>query len=88
MQDHLFNMFRWSALSIKHPGFEEELEWRVAYTPRLARSEVITPAVRSVRGVPQIVQRLPLQRFDGTPFSTAIPDILNSVIFLAQPSTR
>lgn len=80
VQGHLFNMFKWSALSIKHPGFAEELEWRVAYTPSLAKSGVIRPAVRSIRGIPQIVQRLPLQKFEGSTFSTAIADILDSII--------
>ena len=80
VQHHLFNMFKWAALSVKHPGFAEELEWRVAYTPKMGLSEVIKPAVRSVRGVPQIVQCLPLTTFDGTAFSTSIPDLIDSII--------
>lgn len=77
---HLFNMFKWAALSVKHPGFGEELEWRVAYTPSLERSEVIVPDVKSFRGVPQTVYKLPLRRFQDTRFSTAIPDLIERII--------
>jgi hypothetical protein len=80
VQGHLFNMFKWSALSIKHPGFEEEREWRVTYTPKMGASEVLQPAVRAVRGLPQIVYRLPLRTFEGTSFSTAVPDIVDRII--------
>ncbi|MBZ0089416.1 MAG: DUF2971 domain-containing protein, partial [Thermoanaerobaculia bacterium] len=77
---HLFNMFKWAALSIKHPGFVEEQEWRVVYTPSLERSDVIAPDVKLIRGVPQTVYKLPLRKFDGTTFSTAVPDVIDKII--------
>jgi len=49
------------SVSLKHPGFYEEREWRVIYFPEMEKSEVIEEAVASVRGIPQIVQKIPLK---------------------------
>ena len=43
VKNHLFNMYKWAALAVKHPGFEEEREWRIAYAPKMDLSEVINP---------------------------------------------
>jgi hypothetical protein len=43
------------SVSLKHPGFYEEREWRIIYFPEMERSSVIEEAVASVRGVPQII---------------------------------
>ena len=80
IRNHLFNMYKWAALAVKHPGFLEEREWRIAYTPKMDVSAVITPAVRVVRGIPQVVHCLPLRRFEGEGFSTDIRDILSHII--------
>lgn len=79
VKGHLFNMFKWAALSIKHPGFLEELEWRVVHSPTLEPSKVLKPAIKTIRGVPQKVFRLPLQKFEDG-FSTAIPDLIDRII--------
>ncbi|KRA42049.1 DUF2971 domain-containing protein [Devosia sp. Root635] len=80
VKGHLFNMYKWAALAVKHPGFEEEREWRIAYTPKMGGSDVIESAVKVVRGVPQIVHKLPLRRFEGEDFSTDVRDILSHII--------
>jgi hypothetical protein len=80
MLGHLFNIFKWAALSIKHPGFHEEREWRIAHVPALATSPNVVSEVRSVRGMPQTVYKLPLRPFEKEGFSTAVPDILDRVI--------
>lgn len=77
---NLFNLLKWAALSIKHPGFLEELEWRVVHNPALETSDVVLPDVKSVRGVPQTIYRLPLRQFPDAGFSTAVPDIIDRVI--------
>lgn len=77
---HLFNVFKWAALSVKHPGFKEEREWRVAHIPALGTSDVVRSDVRSVRGVPQLVYKLPLRTFPDHGFSTAIPDLIDRII--------
>lgn len=81
VRDNLFNMFKWAALSIKHPGFAEEREWRVVYVPSLGLSDVILPEIQAINGVPQTIYKLPLRTFREDPdFSTAIPDILDRLI--------
>ncbi|MFL5814005.1 MAG: DUF2971 domain-containing protein [Bdellovibrionia bacterium] len=59
-------MFMFAALSAKHPGFKEEREWRVIYSPYLIRSTddkkpVVTKTIQSVHGVPQIIYKIPLK---------------------------
>jgi hypothetical protein len=48
------------AVGCKHPGFHEEREWRIIYIPEMWKSQVITQAVETIRGLPQIVQKIPL----------------------------
>lgn len=47
-------------MSIKHKGFEEEEEWRLLLLPDQYPTDGIDRAVESVRGVPQIVYKIPL----------------------------
>ena len=39
MKAHLFDVFKTAALCTKHPGFHEEREWRVVYSPTMDRSD-------------------------------------------------
>ncbi|MDQ7969388.1 MAG: DUF2971 domain-containing protein, partial [Oxalicibacterium faecigallinarum] len=57
----VFNMFRFAALCTKHPGFKEEQEWRIIYSPPLSRSPLVKTKVEVVRGKPQVVQKLMLK---------------------------
>lgn len=61
LRDNLWTALRFGTLCTKHPAFQEEREWRVIYSPNLERSPVIEPVVKAVRGIPQIVQMLPLR---------------------------
>jgi hypothetical protein len=54
-------MFMFAALSAKHPGFKEEREWRVIYSPRFMKSDVLIKTIQSVHGVPQIVYKIPFE---------------------------
>ena len=57
-------LFRWlvfMAVSMKHPGFHEEEEWRVIYIPSMDESKTIKAAVESIHGIPQVVQKIPLR---------------------------
>lgn len=49
-----------TAVSLKHPAFHEEREWRIVYLPDLFKSDVIEECVETVRGIPQVVQKIPL----------------------------
>lgn len=57
----ILNAFKFAVLCTKHPGFKEEREWRVVYTPKDAVSRFIKEELVTIQGVPQIVQKVPLK---------------------------
>lgn len=57
----LFEVFRLATLCTKHPGFAEEREWRIIYSPSLYESAKIRPAVFTFNGVPQKIYKIPLK---------------------------
>ncbi|CCA89783.1 DUF2971 domain-containing protein [Novosphingobium sp. PP1Y] len=48
-----------SMLSLKHPGFEEEQEWRVIHRPYEFSSSRLLPQTITIGGIPQAVYELP-----------------------------
>ncbi len=58
---HVFAIFRAAVLCTKHPGFAEEREWRIIYSPQYARSDRIIKEILPVGGVPQPVCKIPLE---------------------------
>ncbi|HEY1614318.1 MAG TPA: hypothetical protein VGF97_11560 [Rhizomicrobium sp.] len=58
----LFNMFFVGVACLKHRGFHEEREWRGIYAPQISKSSMIEQSIEVVGGVPQHVQKLPLDR--------------------------
>ena len=64
------------AVGLKHPAFDEEREWRVIYIPEMGKSEAIEQSVESVRGLPQIGQKIPLINNVGLGLHGAHPDNL------------
>ncbi|HPE30897.1 MAG TPA: DUF2971 domain-containing protein [Parvularculaceae bacterium] len=48
------------ALSNKHPGFKEELEWRIVYNELFGKGKILKQEVESINGVPQLVNKLPV----------------------------
>lgn len=76
-----FHLFRMAVLCTKHPGFAEEREWRVIYSPSLGVSRAIEKDVQVVRGVPQVINKIPLRNSpDEGLFGVAIPDLLERII--------
>lgn len=57
----MFSAFRSAVLCTKHPGFLEEREWRVIYSPSLAKSTRIISSIESVNGTPQSICKIPLK---------------------------
>ncbi|MBU1335045.1 MAG: DUF2971 domain-containing protein [Alphaproteobacteria bacterium] len=53
-------MLAFAAVSIKHPGFDEEREWRLVYLPTIFSSPAIVEERLTFRGVPQKVFKVPL----------------------------
>ncbi len=58
--DYVFEMLRAAMLCTKHPGFSEEREWRVIYSPIFAPSNVIKKSIETINGIPQLVCKIPL----------------------------
>ncbi|MCH7501516.1 MAG: DUF2971 domain-containing protein [Nitrospinae bacterium] len=51
-----------SILCIKHPGFSEELEWRVLSVPTIHNVEdFLIPHVACIKGTPQTIYKIPLK---------------------------
>ncbi len=61
VQSALLQMFRFAVLCTKHPGFDEELEWRVISSPSLRFTGHLASELEVVRGVPQRVLKVRLQ---------------------------
>lgn len=49
-----------TVIGAKHPAFKEEREFRIIYTPNILPSDYILSECVTVRGVPQVVQKIPL----------------------------
>jgi len=59
----IFNLMHFTALSTKHPGFAEEREWRVLYSPTVWKSDKIVSSIEVIGGVPQVIHKIPLQNY-------------------------
>lgn len=75
----IFQMFRYSVLCTKHPAFKEEREWRIIYSPAYP-SEVIEKEVEVIRGVPQLVYKIPLADVPDRLIGASPPGLVNRVI--------
>lgn len=77
----LFNVYKYAILCTKHPGFEEEREWRVVYSPTLDRSDKLIKDMQTIQGTPQTVYKIPLKNYPEEGFVGAeIPEIIDRVI--------
>lgn len=57
----LFEVFRMATLCTKHPGFAEEREWRIIYSPSMSESLRIKADLFTFDGVPQRIFKIPMQ---------------------------
>lgn len=74
-------VLQFAALCTKHPGFAEELEWRVIASPSVQTSSRVTREVELVRGVPQMVLKIKLENAPGEGlFGLALPELLDRII--------
>ena len=77
----LFQVFKQNVLCIKHPGFEEEREWRVVYTPKYEHSEFVTTSIETIANVPQEINKIPLRDIPQHGFvGASIPDLIDRII--------
>jgi len=78
---YVFNVFRSAALCIKHPGFDEEREWRVIYTPRVDKSPYVEKSIEVVSGAPEPIYKVPLKNLPDIGYSgLEIPKLLDRII--------
>lgn len=81
MLTNLYHAFRLAVLCTKHPGFKEEREWRIVYSPSHQRSDRIQRSVELIRGVPQIVHSVPFEDYPEEDLVGAeLPKLVNRVI--------
>jgi len=77
----VFHMFKMAVLCTKHPGFEEEKEWRVVYSPSFQQSDRLIKDIQVINGVPQPIYKIPLNDVPEEGFVGAeIPDLIERVI--------
>lgn len=77
----LFSLFQSTVIATKHPGFGEEAEWRVTHSPSMNPSERIKPYIRTVRGAPQTIYKIPLENVpDEGLVGLDIPELINRII--------
>lgn len=60
VEHYIFQAFKYAALCTKHPGFFEEREWRVIFSPRERHPGRISTSIQCINGVPQEVCEVPL----------------------------
>lgn len=78
---YLFFVLKVYALCVKHPGFNEEREWRIVYTPTMASSDRVLSSIESIQGVPQMVHKIPLANIPEENFHGAtISELIHKVI--------
>lgn len=73
-------MLQLATLSIKHPGFEEELEWRIIHRPHEWSSAAVMPFTMALGGLPQTIYQMPFHNPEGHPLHN-IPQLdLNDIL--------
>ena len=78
---YIHNMLFRFAIATKHPGFEEEKEWRLYYRPTESESPAITEEIVVIGGVPQKVCKLRLAHEpENGLFGADIPSLVDRVI--------
>jgi hypothetical protein len=60
VRNYMFAVLRSAVVCTKHPGFFEEREWRVIYSPSFLKSDRITSQIATIDGTPQSICKLPL----------------------------
>jgi len=79
--NYLFKTFKNSVSCVKHPGFQEEREWRVVYNPDHKSSEHVTSSIEIIDGVPQEIHKIPLKDIpEGNFFGASVPDFVEKII--------
>jgi hypothetical protein len=77
----LFYTFKYIVLCTKHPGFAEEKEWRLVYTPKDIKSEYVKGEIETINNVPQVVHKIPLKDIPEQNFTfPSISELIDRII--------
>jgi hypothetical protein len=77
----VFQMLVAGVTCSKHDGFKEEREWRLIYAPNRWPSKLIGRSTEVVRGIPQIVYKIPFDaRVAGIPGSLDLSQLFDQLI--------
>ncbi len=77
----IFEVFRMATLCTKHPGFAEEREWRIIYSPSMRESLRIKPDLFTFDGVPQRIFKIPLKNVvDEGLYGIEVREVLDRII--------
>jgi len=77
----VFHVFKMAVLCTKHPGFEEEKEWRVVYSTSMEKSDRLIKDIQTIGGIPQPIYKIPLKDVPEENFVGAeIPSLIERVI--------
>jgi hypothetical protein len=77
----VFSMLVAGVTCMKHEGFKEEREWRLVYSPNRWPSQLIERSTEIVRGIPQIVYKIPFDaRVTGVPDSLDFTQLFDQLI--------
>ena len=77
----LFRMFAFAGVCTKHPGFCEELEWRVTHAPWWQPSEYVKREIEVIDGAPQPVYKIPLEDIpERNLYGLTIPALIDRLI--------
>ncbi len=80
--NHIFLQILRIAVTFKHPGFNEEKEWRLIYSPQLIDSDYIDEEVEDIAGMPQVVQKIKFENgcvkslFKGASIKSELSQVL------------
>jgi hypothetical protein len=81
IKGRIFRMLAYAAACTKHPGFAEEVEWRVIHCPWWETSAHLVKEIEIIQGVPQPVYKIPLNDIpEAGLFGTTIPALLSRII--------
>lgn len=81
IKNAVFQTLRFAVLCTKHPGFADELEWRVIGSPTMHPSRRVSSVVEVVRGVPQIVLKIKLENVPEEGLvGLAPPELIDRII--------
>jgi len=79
--DWVFEAIKILILCTKHPGFREEREWRVVYTPVMETSHHVKEDIVTINGVPQQIYKIPLQDIPEENFYGAtVADFIDRIL--------